>query len=127
MEKEREHHQTFLLSYDLDPLPPPLLVSEGEQDLRYHTEVDSKRSHYRLSKLTRDGNKDPKKTTATARLGLYHGLTSYIDTKAETLQQVFIRAYRVEIQLVMLVFSTLSPSLRFSLPSRPVPLPCVNK
>ncbi len=49
--------------------------------------------------------------------GKYHGLVNYIDTKAkcrhlkkltckETLWQVFIRVYRLEIQSAMLVFST---------------------
>jgi hypothetical protein len=49
--------------------------------------------------------------------GLKHGLLNYIDTKAkcrylkkltckETLRQVFIRVYRLEIQSVMLVFLT---------------------
>ncbi len=49
-----------------------------------------------------------------------------------TLRQVFIRVYRLEIQPVMLVFSTklcelspLYPSLWFS--STPLTLPCVNK
>jgi hypothetical protein len=69
-----------------------------------------------------------------------HGLINYIDTKAKcrhlkkltckgTLRQVFIRVYRLEIQSVMLVFSThiyellpISPSLWFKSPTPP-PLP----
>ncbi len=41
-----------------------------------------------------------------------------------TLRQVFIKVYRLEIQSVMLVFLTLSPSLWFN---SPPPLPCVKK
>ncbi len=66
-----------------------------------------------------------------------HGLINYIDTKAKwlhikklscngTLLQVFIRVYRLEIQSVMLVFSTQLvnfcplPSLWFNSPPFPV-------
>ncbi len=70
-----------------------------------------------------------------------HGLFNNIDTKAKcrhlkkltckgTLRQVFIRVYRLEIHLDMLVFSTelceLLP-LQFLSASNPPPLPCVNK
>ncbi len=71
-----------------------------------------------------------------------HGQINYKDTKSKwrhlkiltckgTLRQVFVRVYRLEIQTVMLVFSTqlcvllpLYPSLCSTLP--PPPLPCVN-
>jgi hypothetical protein len=54
---------------------------------------------------------------AQSILGIYHGLINNIDTKAKclhlnklnckgTLRQVFIRAYKLEIQSVMLVFAT---------------------
>jgi hypothetical protein len=72
-----------------------------------------------------------------------YGLIKYIGTKAKcrhlkkltykgTLRQVFIRIYRLEIQSVMLVFSTQLceplPHLPFSLvqPPPPLPLPCVK-
>ena len=70
-------------------------------------------------------------------VGLVHGLINYIDTKANcrhikkitckgTLWQAFIRVYRLEIQSVMLVFSTqlfdllpFSPSLWLNSPPSP--------
>jgi hypothetical protein len=71
-----------------------------------------------------------------------HGLINFIDTKAKcrhlkkltckgTLRQVFIRVCRLEIQMVMLVFSThfckLLPSLWFNSLPLPLSLHCVNK
>ncbi len=61
-----------------------------------------------------------------------HGLINYIDTCEGILRQVFIRAYRLKIHPLMLVFSTqiyellpLWPSLWFNSPNSP--LPCVNR
>ncbi len=62
-----------------------------------------------------------------------HGLINYRDTKAKcrhlkiltckgTLRQVFIRVYRLEIQSVMLVFSTCCPSSLLSGSLSPPPL-----
>ncbi len=71
-----------------------------------------------------------------------YGLINYIDTKANcrhlkiitckgTLWQVFTIVYRLEIQSVMLVFSTqFCDCCRFKLSGStlpPSPLPCVNK
>jgi hypothetical protein len=47
--------------------------------------------------------------TLTFKLDHPHGLINYKDTKAKskgTSRQVFVRVYRLEIQSVMLVFST---------------------
>jgi hypothetical protein len=72
----------------------------------------------------------------------FHGLINNIHTKAKcrhlkistckgTLRQVFIRVYRLEMQSVMLVFSTqlcelFPPNLLWFTPPPPHPLLCVN-